>query len=232
MKCEEFEDRLNATLDDRRRPEWEPELRLHGEHCARCRDLAAAYGVLMDGFYAFATPDPPGDLAVRVVDELRSRPSTARRVTVASALLATAAAALFVLPLWQINRSGDAPPAARPAVAQRSPAPVDWEPVDWEDTENLTVMQRMFVSLSDDDESTDPYAELAKGTGQGLANVVLYMPTIGSSPGMIAPGSVVSGNPTWPQRMSEGLRPVTESVSETLDLLLEALPNPISAGRS
>jgi len=232
MKCAEFEDRLNQALDERRRPEWDAELRLHCEHCAACRDLAAAYGVLLEGFYALATPEPPADLAIRVVDEMRSRPATTRRISLAAALLATAAAALFVIPLWQANRSGEDPaPRSRP-LAVNSTRQHDKARAGWNDVDSLPVVGQVLVSMRDDDRTTDPYEELAKRTGQGLANVVLYMPSIGSTPGMIAPGSVVSGEPTWPQRMSEGLKPVTESVSETLDLLLKALPTSQSANRS
>ena len=57
MQCDEFEDRLNAVLDERRRPEWDTELSLHCENCAGCRQLAAAYDRLLDGFYALAAPD-------------------------------------------------------------------------------------------------------------------------------------------------------------------------------
>ncbi len=46
MQCEEFEDRINAVLDQRERPEWDAELRLHFEVDAPdCRELATAYGM-------------------------------------------------------------------------------------------------------------------------------------------------------------------------------------------
>ncbi|MEX0675852.1 MAG: hypothetical protein WD063_02175 [Pirellulales bacterium] len=233
MKCEEFEDRLNQALDQRRRPEWDADLRVHCDYCAECRELAAAYGVLLDAFYALATPEPPADLSVRVLDELRSRPSTSRRVSLATALVAMAAAALFVLPVLHSvrDRSDEGPRRASGPVALRSTQRGNGSRAGWNEIDALPVVGPVLVSISDDDETTDPYAELAKGTGQGLASVVLYMPSIGSSPGMISP-NVVSGAPSWPQRVSEGLKPVTESVSETLDLLLRALPMSESASRS
>ena len=57
MKCDEFEAHLNEILDERRRPEWDERLRLHGELCAGCRQLAAAYGVLFEGLFEFAAID-------------------------------------------------------------------------------------------------------------------------------------------------------------------------------
>lgn len=233
MKCEEFEDRLNQVLDQRRRPEWDALLRLHCDHCAGCRELSASYGVLLDGFYALATPEPPADLSIRVLDELRSRPSLPRRVSLATALLATAAAALFLLPVLRSagDRSDDAAQLPSAPVALRSTPPAGGSRTGWTEIDALPVVGAVLLSMSDDDESTDPYAELAKGTGQGLATVVLYMPSIGSSPGMIS-ANVVSGRPSWPERVSEGLKPLTESVSETLDLLLRALPLSESTNRS
>jgi hypothetical protein len=66
---------------------------------------------------------------------------------------------------------------------------------------------------------------LAKGTGQGLASFVLYMPTIGASPGMIGGSpNPLTGAPAWPERMTSGFKPVTEVVGETLGLLLDLVP--------
>jgi hypothetical protein len=87
--------------------------------------------------------------------------------------------------------------------------------------DSLPVVGPVLHSMSD--ASSDPYLALAKGTGQGLASMMLYMPRIGGAPGTISP-NVGSGETYWPERVSEGLKPVTESVSETLDLLLTTLP--------
>jgi hypothetical protein len=231
MQCEEFEDRLNEVLDQRQRPEWDAPLRLHGDTCAACRDLAASYGLLLDGFYALATPEPPANLPVRVLDECRSRRWPARRAAFAAGALATAAAAWFVVvPLVQTDSPRQ---VSRAPFVVESPSSAK-PPLAWNEVDSLPVVGPVLGSISDDDDSTDPYAELVKGTGQGLASVVLYMPTIGGSPAMIggAPNPV-TGAPAWPERMSDGLKPVTEVVGETLDLLLRVLPlSDDSASRS
>jgi hypothetical protein len=235
MKCEEFEDQLNLALDQHRRPEWDPELRIHGDGCAECCELAALYGLLLDGFYALATPEPPADLAIRVVDLARVRPALSRRVSIVAAVLATAAVALVAL-LPLVRDSGDrsgkmARTPSRPALA--SSVVGDDARKRWEDIDALPVVGPMLVSLSDDDDTTDPYMELAKGTGQGLASVVLYIPRIGSTPGAIGMATdVINGDLAWPERMNKSLKPVTESVGETLDLLLRALPLSDSSNRS
>jgi hypothetical protein len=226
MKCEEFEERLNRVLDQRQRPEWDAELLLHCDHCAECRELAGLYGVLLDGFYALATPEPATDLPIRVIDELRVRPATTGRARIVTAVLATAAAVLVALVPWmessdnRLDSGARAPGRPVALASEKSEALSAWNEID-----AMPVVGPVLVSMSDDDAATDPYAALAKGTGQGLASVVLYIPRIGSSPGAlsVAP-DVVNGEPAWPQRMSESLKPVTESVGETLDLLLRALP--------
>ena len=101
MQCVEFEDRLNAVLDDRSRPEWDADLHLHCQSCASCRQLAAAYGALFDGFYALATPEASVDLAARVMSELKTRPVpfAQRRALVAAVLPTASALVVAVLPL-------------------------------------------------------------------------------------------------------------------------------------
>lgn len=236
MKCEEFEEQLNLALDQHRRPEWDPELRIHGDRCAECRELAALYSLLLDGFYALATPEPPADLATRVVDLARVRPSMTRPLPIVAAVLATAAAVLVVL-LPFVRSSGDrsgkmartpSRPASTSAVVSED-ARKRWEG----DIDAIPVVGPVLVSLSDDDDTTDPYVELAKGTGQGLASVVLYIPRIGNGPGAIGVATdVINGDPAWPERMNESLKPVTESVGETLDLLLRVLPLSDPSNRS
>jgi hypothetical protein len=86
--------------------------------------------------------------------------------------------------------------------------------------QKLPFVGPILVAMSDGDPTTDPYNELARGTGQGLAAVVLSMPTIGANPMLV-------GSPTptgWPEEMTNGLRTVNEVVRETLDLLLPVLP--------
>ena len=121
MQCEEFEDRLNAVLDERRRPEWDAELRLHCETCRECREVAASYGAALDGFYSHcAEESTDADLS----DYGRPRvgrfvtatvgPATARRVTLAAAAAALATAAGLLIAFTQPLRS--------PELAQQSPA--------------------------------------------------------------------------------------------------------------
>jgi hypothetical protein len=223
MQCEAFEERLNAVLDERRRPEWDAELRAHSATCHVCRQLAATYQVLLDGFYELAAPEPPADMALRVLEarkDLRAKP---RVVWLAAPALATAAALLIAL--LPLVRGGGGPPIADKAAgpgglvqsarsagtrtAQRDRAPLPY----------LTMLPDAWVGAS------DPYAGLAKGTGQNLASVMLYVPGIAGTKGIIdAEADSAVSEPGWADQMSEGLKPLSDSVAETINLILESLP--------
>jgi hypothetical protein len=82
-------------------------------------------------------------------------------------------------------------------------------------------------------EAPDPYEGLAKGTGQNLAAVMLYVPGIAGTKGIIdAETEASEGEPSWADQMSEGLKPVSDSVAETINLILESLPVNQLASRS
>lgn len=230
MKCEEFEDRLNEVLDEHRRPEWDDRLRMHGEHCAACRELAASYGVLLDGLSALSTPHAPADLSHRVMADLQVRRKVSQYAALASAVLATAAAVMVaawpMLPKFSTRRES---PVTQVAL---QPPGAGYYGFDLAVLDGLPFIGPVWVAIHDGDEATDPYAELAKETGQGLATVVLYMPAIGPT-GLIGPGPATMGTASvWPGPMSDELRPVRESLVETIDLLLQVVPLGDLASRS
>ncbi|MGD9722801.1 MAG: anti-sigma factor [Pirellulales bacterium] len=228
MQCEEFEDRLNAVLDERRRPEWDAELSLHRESCAGCRQLAAAYDRLLDGFYALAAPEAPDDLALRVVAELRPQPAPRRQLAIAVAVLATAATVLIaVVPLWRDQTSAQPGKSLAHAKSLSPPSPSAA-------AAQLPLVQDL-LAISDAP-GGDPYAGLAKGTGQSLAAVIRFVPGVGLGGGApeTATGSAPAGaaEPAWAEQVSEGLKPITNSVTETFYLLLDNLPLAQSSARS
>jgi hypothetical protein len=233
MLCEEFEDRLNAVLDERGRPECDAELRLHCELCPECRHVAAIYSALLDGFCALAAPAAPRDMAVRVLAELPVRPSGARRVALVSAALATAAGLLIVLfPLLRVPAPENPQVASdvlpKPALAARAAAEAS---LTSPSLESMPILQSLPV-LSGQGQG-DVYGELVKETGSGLATIVRYVPGIGGTRGIIdAESNSGYDEPAWAVQVSEGLRPVTDSVTDTLNLLWQTLPVADLASRS
>jgi hypothetical protein len=224
MRCEEFEERLNAVLDERRRPEWDPELRSHSERCPACRHVAALYDVLLDGFYALAAPEAPADMSLRVLAESRPSPARWRRVVAAGGALAAAAAVLIVVGPLLVSE----PEAAKQASATAAPHAAARAQSGKAPLEQLPLPQFFLV----ESQRGDPYVGLAKGTGQSLATVIRYVPGVTGSRGIIDAEERPADEPAWAVRMSEGLKPLTDSVTETVNLLLEALPVSQFASRS
>lgn len=84
MRCDEFENRLNEVLDERRAWLSDGELAAHARSCAVCRDLASSYDAALHALVATAVADAqPGvryaarghstgvsDLTARVLGEL------------------------------------------------------------------------------------------------------------------------------------------------------------------
>jgi hypothetical protein len=244
MQCEEFEDRLNVVLDERKRPEADAELRLHCETCPECRQMAAAYGLLLDGFCALVSRDATTDMAVRVLAEmqppvLRSRRwsvATATRSTVALATGALALAAgllIAIVPLarWSSQtaptRSQVQGTLAAHSLTSSGPSPAVMLPVD---LKRLPIVRELLALR---DEHEDPYAELAKESGQGLARAVLFVPGIGGSKSIVSLAEAKRpSDPAWAVQLSEGLRPISDSVAATFSLMLRSVPVSVADSRS
>lgn len=236
MKCEEFENRLNQLLDDRLVPEWDAELRAHASDCGECRELARHYTLLLDGYAALVAPEPSPELAARVLDQLQAeRPRTAQRLALAVGMFATAAALLVaVLPMFSGSepevKIAQSEPAEKAATGPRT------------DLRNRQLTVNAARQLSSwpmvgpalqsvsappkvaSDPRSGPYANLAKETGKGLATVALALPNLGGTLGLVDVGRNVANEPSLPEPVSDGLRPLTQTVSETLDLLLSVIP--------
>jgi hypothetical protein len=115
MQCREFENRLNAVLDERRWPATDPLLAAHAMHCDECRQLLSLQAALIDGLSRRNLPPLPRDFAGRVVaaagrDDapvLVARQRTSRAWLAIGAMLASAAMMLLAVSLVRIARRGD-----------------------------------------------------------------------------------------------------------------------------
>ena len=68
----------------------------------------------------------------------------------------------------------------------------------------------------------DPYADLMKETGRGLATLVLAVPGFGGRKGILEP-QPETALPNWADDVSDGLKPVTDSLTGTFDILLRTI---------
>jgi predicted anti-sigma-YlaC factor YlaD len=141
VDCRRFKARLDAVLDERRRPEQDAQLRSHARHCPRCASWMKSQSVALAALESIAPEECPVDLAFRVlqsVDADRRRPVVHwRRWAVAA--MAVAAGLLLAILGW---RSPDAAPnQPEMPVAKQSPTEPPYE-IFARETEHFAVNLR------------------------------------------------------------------------------------------
>ena len=142
--------------------------------------------------------------------------------------LATAAAVLVaIVPLWRGASSPVPVPERRVSSAGPNPA-LESVRMAWQTYSPAPSL------LTGEGPPRERYSNLAKETGQSLASVVLYVPGVGGTGGGIlaADDSSAGRKAGWAGAMSEGLKPLTDSVSQTFNLLLGAWPSDEANSRS
>lgn len=244
MQCREFENRLNEVLDERGRPELDMLLASHAHHCESCGQMLARYELVCEAATSLPLPKLPADFSQRVVSEYLRQAHSAvdssaielaasrRRLQWSVSLVALAAVLLIaILPLLA-RRQGGPLASGNGALAMASrggKAPRD-------------VAKTVPVSVAADSaatghgqQSTDPsavpsdaasfsgqYADLAKTTGRGLSAAVLSLPGVGGS---LAGSDSAFEQPVWMTPVADGLRPVTDSMSDALHVLMRVIPS-------
>ena len=121
LECRQFRARLDLVLDERLRPERDPELRAHARRCSNCAGWMKAQTRALAALESMADAECPADLAFRVVQSHepdRRRPLHWRRWTIAS--LAIAAGLLLAILSW---RSPEANRPETPLAKQSPPVP-------------------------------------------------------------------------------------------------------------
>jgi hypothetical protein len=240
MQCCEFENRLNEILDERGRPELDMLLASHAHHCSSCQHMLARYELVCEAASNLPMPKLPADFARRVVEQhvqqslsglARSRRGKRR---FAASLLAVAALVLIaVLPMFA-NRRGMRLPsgndslalakAGPQASASASPATAQLKPGDAVPHSSGPPSSGAFDPASE--QYAQQYADLAKTTGRSLSAAVLYLPGVGGS---LAGGEPAFEQPVWISPVADGLRPVTDSMSDALHVLLRVIPSSATA---
>ena len=121
--CEYYEELICASLDGELTAEEERELREHLETCENCRGFLASMEAV-SGAAARGLPEPPADLADRVMAAVRAENVKTKkkivpfpRWTRAAALAAAAALVIWAGFSLGTRRMGSAAPMAAPSVA-------------------------------------------------------------------------------------------------------------------
>jgi hypothetical protein len=204
MLCHEFEQRLNAVLDERREPACDGRLRDHAEQCDTCRELLAGQRWLLIGLRSCVTPRLADDFARRVVagaahrEPLAHSRSSSRLLLAGGVLLTSAAAALVALSLaWYARGGGPAlakSPAASPATRRETPS---LPPV------RRYGSARGTLALSE--------AELLLHLRDGMDELAVAYPGTIERIGEV-------------ERLAPGIRPLRLSIALLWDTLFRALP--------
>jgi len=125
VDCRRFKARLDAVLDERRRPEQDSQLRSHARHCPECTSWMKSQTMALTALESMAAEECPADFAFRVLQSIEPvrRPSHWRRWAVAA--LALAAGLLLAILGW---RSPDAAPnQPQTPLANQSPVVQPYE---------------------------------------------------------------------------------------------------------
>ena len=233
MRCVEFENRLNEVLDERGSPDLDMLLASHAHHCEPCQQLLARYELVCETAGNLPAPKLPAGFAERVVGEflrqhLASGGSRRRSMGLprAVALFALAAVLLIaVLPLLGGKRPVRLP-TSNGTLAIETPGTGEVQNTVAQDTPEAAPSSPVGPASVASGQSRDPaaehYADLAKETGSSLAAAVLYLPGVGNS---LAGGESTFEQPRWVGQVSDGLRPVTASMSDALHVLLRVIPS-------
>lgn len=203
MRCDEFETRLNEVLDLRLPPESDAELAAHARECASCRTMLEGARCLLQHVASARSPEAPPDLAERTMEALHDKPARRGLLIVASVGLAVAASLLIViLPQWL----GPAAPARGPANPRKAPAVAQ--------TQEKLDAQHVAIGPSVPSHSVmgdEEYLAMMRLTGQAMA---------------ILPNTVRRASQTPEMALvTEGMRPVTHSVTAVFTALRDTLPS-------
>lgn len=211
MKCERFESRLDELLDARLAPEEDAALCEHAGLCPSCRTTLAAHVQLMQAVPQLPRPSVSGNLAARVLAELRSSAvasqETSRGYTPWYALAVAAALLLAAWPLvaqWQSAGRVEVAETDAPAPSADAAPAVPLDQLLRDATDKYAALAR---------ESTD--VEVAVAAPQPLERPVV--PTTSEDPAVQALTTV-----SWVQEVSDGLRPIATSTTGALSFLLQA----------
>lgn len=233
MKCTDFEDRLNALLDDRLSPHDDATIVAHANSCADCREVLAAHESLFRGLAVLNHHTASPELGKQVLRDLYAPaaalpplPPAPRRGWLP--MLATAAAILLAvgLSIWIVNRNRNPRFAVQPAPRAGhgnlaiikpgnrtqpreavAPAPL----VAPQPPKVVNVQPRPVPSAEENEAYRQTMASLAS---QWSAN------------------GQWSANPQWPhvetlnvEQYAPGIRPIRESFEVALDALLRTIPS-------
>jgi len=212
MNCVWFETRLDELLDERLPPDSDAELNEHAATCPHCAQLLADHQALLEALEALVRPEARGDLAARILAEvaLEAVPmaSLSTQTDVAQQSLLRAATWVAATMAAALLIGVGVLEWSRP----HQVAPVAESKLPGVDARSLVIEQ--------------PVTNAAAGY-RGLLVVQSVADVQSLTTSLISPQQR-----TLMEQMTDGLKPVTHSMSAALNALRRTLPGSETPARS
>lgn len=244
MNCQEFEDRIQQLLDERRPLDEDALLAEHAQSCPACRRLLDALAAAVATVAAWRQPEPSAGLTDRILEAVQAnasegsmiQPSTMLPTTVAPAsrrsnrwrayvAVAAAAAVVALVSVWGL-RPGPAPGVVQEREVAMDEADVRQEPetpiadVDQGEVQ-IAVIPTADAPVDAEAPATDEFADVARA-GNLLLALMGLAPVADSQDG--AEVAAPAPNQALNNPMTVGLRQVSDSATGAFGRLLNAFP--------
>jgi len=125
IDCRRFKTRLDAVLDERRRPEQDARLRSHARHCPDCAAWMKSQTIALAALESMVGEECPADFAFRVLQSVEPvrRPGLRRRWAIVA--MSVAAGLLLAILGWRSPEV--APNRPQTPIAKQSPVVPSYE---------------------------------------------------------------------------------------------------------
>jgi anti-sigma factor RsiW len=232
MNCDWFEMRLDELLDERLPPDCDAALNEHAEACPRCAQMLSDHHALLEAIEALVRPEPRGDLAARILAavgrDLREPVSLANVSQAADTAPPAGAVHPSQLPQrLTMPRRGLPHLATWIAAAVAAMVLVAVGVMEWgaahrsgavAESKRLDVnMRKIAIEKPAVNTPTEHRAALVSASVVGVHSLAGL---IGPQPRMLM------------EQMTDGLKPVTHSMSAALNALRRTLPGSETPARS
>ncbi len=201
MRCETFEQRMHALLDNRRRPEVDAQLRAHAAGCRPCKEQLNSQENLFAGLELLELPEPREDLSKVVVEQVIQ--SDRRRIVQWACIAAAMLVTMGLIPLLRSTTQSVPNPShlAEQPVANQPGAALNGTRTNGNGTTT--------------DGTVTSGTPVKTGPGDYLVSLAASLP-MGQLPESIEELDSVG--------LAEGLRPLARSFNSAYGLILRTIP--------
>jgi len=229
VRCEDFENRLNDAIDERRPPEEDAELLAHAAACSGCERLLRDYESVLKCLVPLRATEPSAGFTLRVISAyepvMAAAPRTAPARGRAAAFLALAAALLLsALPAWYWWRGAPSAtqPASDSATVGDAVAAADNFMAESAPPEQLAESDRAPRPALVDQVS-EAYEPYLVATTETLATALGANPPEGEET-IAATEASTTAPIVWDGEFAAEIRPVAVSATRSVAALLRVLP--------